>query len=126
MSALRRESIRFALSRAGEDPRWPRPAFEAFFAERQRVTCSTTRCPRWNSWRTLPAGGAVQRQCGHPPHRHRPLLPRQHQRARVRRRQAAAWLVRSTDDERKPWAHGARPQLVVPNLHALCMALDAQ
>jgi FMN hydrolase / 5-amino-6-(5-phospho-D-ribitylamino)uracil phosphatase len=32
----------------------------------------------------------------------------------------AAWLVR---DER-PWVHGARPQLIVPNLHALCMALD--
>ena len=33
----------------------------------------------------------------------------------------AAWLVR---DER-PWEHGARPQLIVPNLHALCVALDA-
>ncbi|RYZ11462.1 MAG: HAD family hydrolase [Comamonadaceae bacterium] len=32
----------------------------------------------------------------------------------------AAWLVR---DER-PWEHGARPQLIVPNLHALCMALE--
>jgi len=33
----------------------------------------------------------------------------------------AAWLVR---DER-PWVHGARPQLIVPNLHALCVALGA-
>ena len=33
----------------------------------------------------------------------------------------AAWLVR---DER-PWVHGARPQLIVPNLYALCMALQA-
>ena len=33
----------------------------------------------------------------------------------------AAWLVR---DER-PWEHGARPQLIVPNLHALCMALES-
>jgi putative hydrolase of the HAD superfamily len=32
----------------------------------------------------------------------------------------AAWLVR----EERPWEHGARPQLIVPNLHALCMALD--
>jgi len=38
----------------------------------------------------------------------------------------AAWLVRDAGDEHKPWPHGARPQLVVPNLHALCMALDAR
>ena len=37
MSALRRESIRLALSRAKEDPRLADPAFEVFFAERQRV-----------------------------------------------------------------------------------------
>lgn len=37
MSALRRESIRLALYRAGEDPLLAEPAFEAFFAERQRV-----------------------------------------------------------------------------------------
>ncbi|RYY66494.1 MAG: HAD family hydrolase, partial [Comamonadaceae bacterium] len=33
----------------------------------------------------------------------------------------AAWLVR---DERV-WDKDARPQLIVPNLHALCMALEA-
>lgn len=38
MSSLRRESIRLALSRAGEEPRLAEPAFEEFFAERQRVT----------------------------------------------------------------------------------------
>ena len=38
MSALRRESIRLALTRAGDDPQLAEPAFEAFFAERQRVT----------------------------------------------------------------------------------------
>lgn len=38
MSALRRESIRLALYRAGEDPLMADPAFEVFFAERQRVT----------------------------------------------------------------------------------------
>jgi putative hydrolase of the HAD superfamily len=38
MSALRRESIRFALTRAEEDPQLAEPAFEAFFAERQNVT----------------------------------------------------------------------------------------
>ncbi len=37
MSALRRESIRLALYRAGEDPLLAEPAFEVFFAERQRV-----------------------------------------------------------------------------------------
>ncbi|MDE2605363.1 MAG: HAD-IA family hydrolase [Burkholderiales bacterium] len=38
MSALRRESIRLALTRAGDDPALAEPAFEVFFAERQRVT----------------------------------------------------------------------------------------
>lgn len=38
MSALRRESIRLALHRAGEDTSLAEPAFEVFFAERQRVT----------------------------------------------------------------------------------------
>jgi FMN hydrolase / 5-amino-6-(5-phospho-D-ribitylamino)uracil phosphatase len=37
MSALRRESIRLALFRAGEDPLLADAAFEVFFAERQRV-----------------------------------------------------------------------------------------
>lgn len=38
MSALRRESIRLALRRAGDDPALAETAFEVFFAERQRVT----------------------------------------------------------------------------------------
>lgn len=38
LSALRRESIRLALYRAGENPLLAEPAFDAFFAERQRVT----------------------------------------------------------------------------------------
>jgi FMN hydrolase / 5-amino-6-(5-phospho-D-ribitylamino)uracil phosphatase len=37
MSALRRESIRLALHRAAENPHLAEPAFEVFFAERQRV-----------------------------------------------------------------------------------------
>jgi len=37
MSALRRESIRLALYRAGEDPLLADAAFEAFFAARQQV-----------------------------------------------------------------------------------------
>ena len=37
MSALRRESIRLALYRAGEDPLLAEPAFDVFFAERQNV-----------------------------------------------------------------------------------------
>ncbi len=37
MSALRRESIRLVLCRAGDDPALAEPAFEVFFAERQRV-----------------------------------------------------------------------------------------
>ena len=38
LSSVRRESIRIALYRAGEDPLLAEPAFDAFFAERQRVT----------------------------------------------------------------------------------------
>lgn len=38
LSALRRESIRLALYRAAEDPLLADAAFDAFFAERQRVT----------------------------------------------------------------------------------------
>lgn len=37
MSALRRESIRLALSRAGDAPQLAEAAFDVFFAERQRV-----------------------------------------------------------------------------------------
>lgn len=37
LSALRRESIRLALTQAGDDPALAEPAFDAFFAERQRV-----------------------------------------------------------------------------------------
>jgi FMN hydrolase / 5-amino-6-(5-phospho-D-ribitylamino)uracil phosphatase len=38
LSALRRESIRLALQRAGEDTGLAEPAFEVFFSARQRVT----------------------------------------------------------------------------------------
>lgn len=37
LSALRRESIRLALTESGDDPALAEPAFELFFAERQRV-----------------------------------------------------------------------------------------
>ena len=37
LSALRRESIRLALQKAGDDTSLAEPAFEVFFAERQRV-----------------------------------------------------------------------------------------
>lgn len=38
MTALRRESIRFALDSAGDDPMLAEPAFEVFFAERHKVS----------------------------------------------------------------------------------------
>lgn len=37
LSALRRESIRMALTQAGDEPALAEPAFDLFFAERQRV-----------------------------------------------------------------------------------------
>jgi putative hydrolase of the HAD superfamily len=45
LSALRRESIRLALYRAGESPLLADQAFEVFFAERQRVTLFTDARP---------------------------------------------------------------------------------
>lgn len=38
LSAIRREAIRLALTRAGDDPGLAEPAFDVFFAERNRVT----------------------------------------------------------------------------------------
>ena len=160
LSALRRESIRAALRRAGEDPALADPAFDAFFAERQRVTLYDDVLPalRWLSERyplvAISNGNAdlkltgVSRWfrsgfnarefgSGKP---HAPifraaaasvgLLPKDVLHVgddavldvvgALDAGMQAAWLVR---DER-PWEHGARPQLIVPNLHALCMALE--
>ncbi len=38
LSAIRREAIRLALTRAGDDPALAEPAFDVFFAERNHVT----------------------------------------------------------------------------------------
>lgn len=45
LSAIRRESIRLALYRAGENPLLAEPAFDAFFAERQRVNLYSDALP---------------------------------------------------------------------------------
>lgn len=162
LSALRRESIRTALRRAGEDPALADPAFEVFFAERQRVTLYDDALPalKWLSERYplvavsngnadvhlagvgrwfRAAFNAREFGSGKP---HTPifraaaasvgLLPKDVLHVgddaaldvvgALDAGMQAAWLVR---DER-PWQHGARPQLIVPNLHALCMALDAR
>ena len=161
LSALRRESIRTALRRADEDPNLADPAFEAFFAERQRVELYDDALPalKWLSERyplvAISNGNAdihltgVGRWfrtafnarafgSGKP---HAPifraaaasvgLLPRDVLHVgddaaldvvgALNAGMQAAWLVR---DER-PWEHDARPQLIVPNLHALCVALGA-
>ncbi len=161
MSALRRESIRAALEQAGDDPALAGPAFEAFFAERQRVTLYDDALPalRWLSERyplvAVSNGNAdVQRTgvgrwfraafsarsfgSGKP---QAPifraaaasvgLLPADVLHVgddaaldvvgALNAGMQAAWLVR----EDRPWEHEARPQLIVPNLHALCMALEA-
>lgn len=161
LSALRRESIRTALRRAGEDPALADPAFEAFFAERQRVTLYDDALPalQWLSERyplvAVSNGNADVEQTGvgrwfraafnarefgsgkpHPAIFRAAaasvgLLPRDVLHVgddaaldvvgALGAGMQAAWLVR---DER-PWEHDARPQLIVPNLHALCVALDA-
>ena len=160
LSALRKESIRKALQRAGEDPGLADPAFEVFFSERQRVVLYDDALPalKWLSERyplvAISNGNAdIHRTgvgrwfrtafnarafgSGKP---HAPifraaaasigLLPRDVLHVgddaaldvvgALNAGMQAAWLVR----EERPWEHGARPQLVVPNLHALCMALD--
>lgn len=161
LSALRRESMRTALTRAGEDPALADPAFEVFFAERQRVELYDDALPalRWLSERYplvavsngnadihlagvgrwfRAAFNAREFGSGKP---HAPifraaaasvgLLPKDVLHVgddaaldvvgALDAGMQAAWLVR---DER-PWEHGARPQLIVPNLHALCMALES-
>ncbi|RYF34852.1 MAG: HAD family hydrolase [Comamonadaceae bacterium] len=161
LSALRRESIRTALKRAGEDPALADPAFEAFFEERQRVVLYDDALPalKWLSERyplvAISNGNAdIHRTgvgrwfrtafnarafgSGKP---HAPIfraaaasvgmLPRDMLHVgddahldvvgALNAGMQAAWLVR---DER-PWDQEVRPQLIVPNLHALCMALEA-
>lgn len=162
LAALRRESIRGALQRAGDDPALAEPAFEVFFAERQRVKLYDDALPalRWLSERyplvAISNGNADLERTGvsrwfrtgfsaksfgsgkpHAPIFRAAaasigLLPRDilhvgddaalDVAGALQAGMQAAWLVR---DER-PWAEGARPQLIVPNLHALCVALDAR
>ncbi|BEP55331.1 HAD family hydrolase [Variovorax sp. V118] len=161
LSALRRESIRTALVRAGEDPALADPAFDAFFEERQRVTLYDDALPalKWLSERyplvAVSNGNADLHKTGvgrwfrtafnarafgsgkpHAPIFRAAaasvgLLPKDVLHVgddaaldvvgALNAGMQAAWLVR---DER-PWEHGARPQLIVPNLHALCIALGA-
>ncbi|MGQ3127443.1 HAD family hydrolase [Variovorax sp.] len=161
LSALRRESIRTALRRAGEDPALADPAFDAFFAERQRVTLYDDALPalKWLSERyplvAVSNGNADIHKTGvarwfrtafnarafgsgkpHAPIFRAAaasvgLLPKDVLHVgddaeldvvgALNAGMQAAWLVR---DER-PWVNGARPQLIVPNLHALCVALGA-
>ncbi|HEY2257137.1 MAG TPA: HAD-IA family hydrolase [Variovorax sp.] len=160
LSALRRESIRSALRRAGEDPALADPAFDAFFAERQRVTLYDDALPalRWLSERyplvAISNGNADVHLAGvgrwfrsafsarsfgsgkpHPPIFRAAaasvgLLPKDMLHVgddaaldvagALDAGMQAAWLER----EERPWAEGTRPQLIVPNLHALCRALE--
>jgi putative hydrolase of the HAD superfamily len=161
LSALRRESIRAALRQSGEDPALADPAFDVFFAERQRVELYEDVLPalQWLSARyplvAISNGNAdvhltgVGRWfraafsarsfgSGKP---HAPifsaaaasvgLLPKNVLHVgddaaldvvgALGAGMQAAWVVR---DERA-WEHEAKPQLIVPNLHALCVALQA-
>jgi len=161
LSALRRESIRAALRRAEEDPALAEPAFDVFFAERQRVTLYEDALPalQWLSERyplvAISNGNADIHQTGvgrwfrtafsarafgsgKP---HAPIFraaaasvglqpedvlhvgddPTLDVVGALDAGMQAAWLLR---DER-PWEHDVRPHLIVPDLRALCVALDA-
>ena len=161
MSALRRESIRAALQRTGEDPALADPAFDVFFAARQRVTLYDDALPalKWLSDRyplvAISNGNADLELTGVGPwfrgafsarafgsgKPHAPIFHAAAASVGLQPKDVlhvgddamldvvgaldagmqAAWLVR---DER-PWQHDVRPQLIVPDLHALCVALDA-
>ncbi len=162
MSALRRETIRAALRHAGEEQSLAEPAFDIFYAERQRVQLYDDALPalRWLSERyplvaisngnadvaltgvgrwfrtafsarsfgsgkpQAPIFRAAANSIG--------LLPRDMLHVGddaaldVAGAQAAgmqaAWLVR----EARPWAEGARPEVTVPDLGALCKVLDVK
>lgn len=164
LSALRRESIRAALGRAGEDPALADPAFDVFFAERQRVVLYDDALPalEWLSERYpliaisngnadlkltgvdrffRTAFSAYRFGSGKP---HAPIFHAAAASIGVAPEQVlhvgddaaldvvgalgvgmqAAWVVRMPEDERTPWSHGGQPpQLIVPDLHALCRAL---
>ncbi|MDM0042107.1 HAD-IA family hydrolase [Variovorax sp. J22G21] len=165
MSALRLESIRAALKRGGEDPTLAEPAFEVFFAARQKVKLYDDALPalKWLSERyplvAVSNGNAdIHRTgvgrwfrtafnaqgfgSGKP---HAPifraaaasvgLLPRDILHVgddaeldvvgALNAGMQAAWLVRAGGDAVQSWPQDARPQLIVPNLHALCLALEA-
>lgn len=161
LSALRRESIRSALSRAGEDPALADPAFDAFFAERQRVNLFEDSLPalEWlsqryplvaisngnadihltgvGSWfRTALSARAFGSGKPHAPIFHAAaasigLRPEDMLHVgddaaldvvgALEAGMQAAWVVR----EERPWAHGTPPQLIVPDLQALCEALQS-
>ena len=162
LSALRRESIRSALVRAGEDPALAEPAFVAFFAERQRVELYDDALPalQWLSERyplvAVSNGnadihlagvgrwfrGAFSAQSFGSGKPHAPIFRAAAASVDVppeavlhvgddaaldvvgalNAGMQAAWLVR----EERPWEHGVHPQLIVPSLRALCVALEAQ
>lgn len=161
MSGMRRETIRSALRHGGEDLSLAEPAFDVFFAARQRVVLYDDALPalQWLSERyplvAISNGnadigltgvgqwfkGAFSAQGFGSAKPHAPIF---HAAAAsiglspqamlhvgddaaldvvgaLEAGMQAAWLVR----EEQEWAHGTRPQLVVSNLHALCVALEA-
>jgi len=162
LSALRRESIRSALRHAGEDEALADPAFDIFFAERQRVTLYDDALPalRWLAERyplvAISNGNADLERTGvsrwfragfsarafgsgkpHAPIFRAAaasvgLLPRDVLHVgddaaldvvgALNAGMQAAWVVR----EARPWEAGCRPQLIVPSLHALCVALEVR
>ncbi|MGJ7543822.1 HAD family hydrolase [Variovorax sp. LT1R16] len=165
LSALRRESIRAALSRVGEDPALADAAFDVFFAERQRVVLYDDALPalKWLSDRyplvAISNGNADLKRTGVDPwfrtafsasifgsgKPHAPIFHAAAASVGVQPHAVlhvgddaaldvvgalavgmqAAWVVRHPEEENKPWTHGARPQLVVRDLQALCRALGA-
>lgn len=162
LSALRRESIRAALRKAGEDPALADAAFDAFFAERQRVTLYEDALPalQWLSARyplvAISNGNADLALTGVGPWfrggfsarafgKGKPEAPIFHAAASslglepgevlhvgddaaldvlgaINAGMQAAWLVR----DGRAWEHDTRPHITVPDLQALCTALDAR
>jgi len=161
MSGMRRETIRAALRHGGEDPSLAEPAFDIFFAARQRVVLYEDALPalRWLSERyplvAISNGnadlmltgvsrwfkGAFSAQGFGSAKPHAPIFHAaaaslglaSHALLHVGDDAAldvvgaleagmqAVWLAR----EEQEWTQGPRPHLIVPNLHALCAALES-
>ena len=117
LSALRRETIRLALLDAGDDPALADPAFEVFFAERQRVDLFDDVLPalgrlaaRWPVVALTNGNADVQRVPGLGRHFHAAVSARDLGLAKPAPQAFAAACARARRAARCHAARGRRPR----------------